>query len=356
MTPTCGNKPCPPCEFIINVNCCSCAPALHPYLFWLSGSGDAVVDNQKDLECGKTYTNELECYQPYLIKVQSPCGANCQPDEVISTIKYTPAAGSGLSGYTISGSTLTANLPGTYEVTIKVKCNGVWCKECKIIFKQTKKCEPVCENCKDKVRAGFDGSSSTITADVHPAGSTVNASFMLGSSGDVFTQVRANLVDMQVSSDNPACLQCYNSPNNWGSMLNGSISLPGFSSAVSAYGGIPASNPGNSAREIIFNTSTPAAIPMGTTLSLSIKIPGANPAGCCCIKIVLFVKITYRNAKCEECSKILRISLKECFNGDSQNPESSFEPDGGWPQFRQHKPSPEDVKLMEETQTGAKGN
>jgi hypothetical protein len=206
------------------------------------------------------------------------------------------------------------------------------------------------------VRAGFDASSSTVTAGIHPAGTTVNASFMLGSGGDVFTQVRANVVDLQVSSDNPACLQCYNTPNNWGSILNGSISLPGFSSAVSTWGGISALNNGNNAREIIFTSPAPSAIPMGTPMLLTIKIPGVNPVGCCCLKIVLFVKITYRNAKCEECSKILRVGLKECLNGNRLTPDVGFEPDGGWPQFRQHKPSPEDVKLVEDFRPDSKRN
>jgi hypothetical protein len=336
---------------------CACSQTPIPYLFWLTGSGNAVADNHSDLACDGKYTDKLLCYQQYIIKVKSPCSDNCQPDQVITTIKYIPTTGSGLTGYTITGNTLTASLPGTYEVTIKVKCNGVWCKECKLTFTQTKKCEPPCDNCKvngvDKVKAGFDpGTPSTsYTIGTYPTATTLNAGFFLGGGTDTYTQIRANIIDVQISSDNPACLQCYNNPNQWGSIHNGN--LAGFTSTVSTYGAVSPVNGNNNPREIVFNTTTPATIPMMTPLTLSIELPGVNPLSCCCIHVTAFVKITFRNNKCEECSKVIKIEFNEC--GPNGNPDSPLQ-FGGHPQYRQHAPSNEDVKLMTDNKSDTKNN
>ena len=351
MTPYCGGVACPPCEFTINVNCCSCAQTLSPFLLWFekapSGAGQT---KRMSLTCGETYTDKLDCFKTYYLKTVNPCGENCTPDEYITTIKFTPAVGSGASGYTTTGSTLIANIPGKYEVTIKVKCNGVWCKECKITFIQTKKCEPPCDNCKDKVQVRFDPAPSTATPKMFPATTSINAAFLLGGGTDTYTQVRFNVVDVQLSSDNPLCLQCYNTPNQWGSITGGS--LTGFTPTVTNYSGVGTLNPNNNPREIVFNAATPTAVTNFTGMNINLTIPGYNPISCCCIKIVVFVKVTFRNNKCEECSKTIPIEITEC-------PPNANNPNGsgttitqltGQPQFKQHAPDKDDVNKTSETE------
>ena len=340
MRVKCGDQICEPCEFIVRVNCCKCAPILKPTLYWTTGSGSSIIDNQFDLKCGETYTNKLKCFETYTIKVQNPCGDNCAADEIITTIMQP-------NGILILGNMVTANQVGTYTVTIKVKCNGKWCEPCVIKFVQTQKCEPPCNNCKDKVSFEFDSGLSSIDVKTNPLASTLSATFVLGGGSDTYTQLRANVIDFQITSDNPACLQCYNTPNQWGSIVGGSIS--GFSTLITTYPSVAASNVNNSSREIVFNAASPVAISMGTNLNLTIKVPGVNPISCCCIKVVLYIKITYRNNKCEECTQIVRVGFKECpnANGDNGLPTGNgtgtFDPDGGQPQFRMHSPNNDEV-------------
>jgi hypothetical protein len=325
-------------------DCCNCVQNPKPFLFWTTGSGTAIADNQLDLKCGETYTDKLKCFQTYSLHIQSPCGPNCQPDSVVTTILY-PNATTATS-YSTTGVPLLANQTGTYVVTIKVKCGGKWCAPCVIKFVQTQKCDPPCDNCKDKVSFEFDSGSSSLDIKTFPAATTVNATFVLGGGTDAYTQIRANIVDFQISSDNPACLQCYNTPNQWGSIISGSI--PSFTSAITTYPSVSPFNANNSPREILFDAATPTTIPMGTNLNLAINVPGVNPISCCCIKVVLYVKITYRNNKCEECTKIVRVAFTQCPNGDGAvgNPGSGFEPDGGHPQFKMHAPSKEDAQIL----------
>ncbi len=296
---------------------CPCVATPRPYLTWVTSStaGTAGTNNQLDLSCGETYTDKLICYQPYIINMASPCGPNCPADSVITTIQY-PSGATAIS-YSTTGVPLLANQVGTYTITIKVKCAGVWCKECKLTFIQTKKCEPPCDNCKDKVQATFNPALSNVNVQTNPTASTLNAAITLNGGADIYTQIRVNVVDVQVTSDNPACLQCYNIPNQWGSLTNGV--LAGFAATFTSYNNIAATNANNNVREIVFNAASATAIPAGTNLNLSIQIPGVNPISCCCIKVVVYVKITYRNNKCEECSKIVKIAVNECApkNGDT---------------------------------------
>jgi hypothetical protein len=355
MKPTCNGVACPPCEFILRVNCCKCLQEIKPLLVWFTGIGTGTR-NEMPIKCGETYTNKLECFQPYLLQVPNPCGANCPADSMITTIQG--PSGPPLISYSVGSTSLIANQVGTYTVTIKVKCGGKWCKECKFKFIQTKNCEPPCDNCTNKVSFEFDSGASSIDVQTNPTASTVNATFVLGGGADTYTNVRANVVDFQITSDNPACLQCYNTPNQWGSILSGSI--PGFTPAVTSYPSVSAANANNNPREIVFNTTTPTAIPMGTILNLSIKIPGVNPLSCCCIKVVLYVKITYRNNKCEECTKIVRVGLTQCPPNNTDpatgNTGTSFDPDGGHPQFRMHTPSNEDAKILNAAPSNKKIN
>lgn len=347
MKPTCAGKACPPCEFIIRVNCCACEQTLHPVLIWDSRVG-------AEFPCGSTYTDQLVCFKPYSIKVQNPCGENCQPDSIITKITY--PGGAVVTSYSLAGTTLIANLVGTYTISLKVKCNGKWCKECILKFVQTKKCEPPCDNCKingqEKVKAGFNPSNppTSYTVGTFPAPTTLNAGFFLGGGTDTYTQIRANIVDIQVTSDNPACLQCYNTPNQWGSITAGNLNgLNGVPTAGSAH----QANANNNPREIVFNPTAPVTIPMMTPMMLNLQLPGVNPLSCCCIHITVFVKITFRNNKCEECSKIINIEFDECGPNGNQSPNLQF---GGHPQYRQHAPSNEDVKLMTEIKTETKKN
>lgn len=335
---------------------CPCNDTLKPYLLLneMTGPVGGVKPKFIDLTCGSTYTDKLSCFKTYSVQVQNPCGDNCQPDEVITTIQFIPAAGSGASGYTITGTNLIANTPGKYVVTVKVKCNGKWCKDCIITFIQTKKCEPPCDNCKvngkDKVQAAFNAGASSVQVNNYPSKSVLNASIAVGGGTDTYTQVRVNVVDVQVNSDNPNCLQCYSTPNYWGSIVSGS--LPGFIAAPpTAYNSISAYNTNNNPRELVFNAATPTTIPFPppTAMNLSLHIPGTNPLSCCCINVVVYLKVTFRNNKCEECSKIVRIDLKECGGKGGEGGASSFTTDGGHPQYRQHVPSKEDAQEINNT-------
>ncbi len=328
-------------------NCCNCQQTLSPFLSWSSGTGAKGDDKLLQLTCGATLTDKLDCFQPYSIKLNSPCGADCQPDSIITKITY-PGGGSSIS-YSLTGTPIIANQVGTYTVSIKVKCGGKWCAECKITFKQTKKCEPPCDNCKvngqDKVTIDFDDAASTSNISNFPGTTLLNTVFTLGGGADTYTEVRVNVVDFQISSDKPTCLQCYGSASQWGSIAAGNI--PGFTPAITSYPAVTASSPFNNPREIVFSASPATAIPLPTKLYLKLKIPGVNPLSCCCIKVTMYLKITYRNNKCEECSKIVRVAFTQCGGQtDGGTSTGTFDPNPGWPQFRMHAPNPTDASII----------
>ena len=341
MIPTCGGVECQPCEFSIKVNCCKCASTFKAALFWTTGSGNSILDNQLDLKCGETYTNKLKCFQQYTINIENPCGYNCIPDSVIVTILQP-------NNILIFGKSFTPNQVGTYSVTIKIKCNGKWCPPCIIKFVQTQKCELPCNNCTQNVQFDFDANSSTAIENIYPKPTTLNTYFTLFGGTDTYTQVRVNVVDFQITSDNPACLACYTSAGQWASIIDGD--LPGFTSVISTYPGVAVANPNNNSREIIFNTNSPSLIPMPTTLNLGFQIPGANPLACCCIDVTLYLKVTYRNNKCEECTNIIKVAFKQC-NGKKGKYE-----DGGQPHFRMHTPNNDDLKQINTNASSATKN
>jgi hypothetical protein len=319
MKATCGGVVCPnSCEFSINVNCCKCAQTFSPYLYWDNGT----TQDSASIACGSTKTNYLDCNKKYTIKVKNPCGVNCPTQEVDYTITY--PNGDVQTTTSFAGMDMNVGiLTGDYIVEISATCNGIKCPPCKIIFKQTKICQPVCNNCKDKVQATFNSGASTVAVAAHPAASTLNASFYLDGGTDTYTEVRANIVDVQISSGqyvsgtfvpgSAACLQCYNNANNWGSIVGGT--LTGFTSTITSYTGVNATNLYNNPREAVFTTTTPTALPFGTALNLTFKIPGISTISCCCITVKAFVKITYRNNKCEECSKVVLIDVTQCPGG-----------------------------------------
>ena len=341
MIPTCGGVECQPCEFSIKVNCCKCASTFKAALFWTTGSGNSILDNQLDLKCGETYTNKLKCFQQYTINIENPCGYNCIPDSVIVTILQP-------NSVLIFGKSFTPNQVGTYSVTIKIKCNGKWCPPCIIKFVQTQKCELPCNNCLQNVQFDFDANSSTAIENIYPKPTSLNTYFTLFGGTDTYTQVRVNVVDFQITSDNPACLACYTSAGHWASIIDGD--LPGFTSVISTYPGVAVANPNNNSREIIFNTNLPSLIPMPTTLNLGFQIPGANPLACCCIDVTLYLKVTYQNNKCEECTKIIKIAFKQC------NGKKGEYVDGGQPHFRMHTPNNDDLKQINTNASSATKN
>ncbi len=354
MKAYCSGIECPnTCEFTINVNCCTCSQTLSPMLYWNDDK------DSSNLQCGSTVTNQLECFKAYKIKVKSPCGVDCKSYQMFTKITYPD--GSIQTSTSIDGVPLTvASLTGNYVVAIKVKCGLVDCKECIITFKQTKPCQPPCDNCKNqngtpKVQAALNSGATTAVVGTFQAATTVNAALMLGGGTDTYTQVRVNVLDVQMQSGkydgggnfvpgDPACLQCYNNPNQWASILGGSLAISGFTATSTTYSGIPTTNPYNNSREIVFNNTTPTAIPMGTNLNLSIQLPGVNPISCCCITFKVFLKVTYRNNKCEECSRIVILDVTECPRGN--NPTGNDGPGGGFtinqtvhPQYRIASPN-----------------
>jgi hypothetical protein len=289
---------------------CTCSQTIIPTIYW---DKNGATDSLK-LNCGGTYTNIFDCYKAYTFKINNPCSGQCQPDSSIISVSFNGSA--PLFIYNTLSLPINISSPfGTAVLTIKTKCNGVWCKECKITIVQNKNCEPPCTNCtinnQPKVNALFVSNQSLTTASVYPNTTTVNAMFNISGGTDTYTEIRANVIDFSITSDNPACLQCYNTPNQWGSVLNGS--LTNYTPNIISYGGIAASNANNNPREIVFTRNVPAILGNPSQLSLNFNLPGATPLSCCCLDITMYVKFTFRNNKCEECTKFVKLKMRICY-------------------------------------------
>jgi hypothetical protein len=162
---------------------------------------------------------------------------------------------------------------------------------------------------------------------LYPSNSLGNLSLTLNGTGN-YTEVRANVLDFQLYAKDdqgnlsPACLQCYNNPQSWGSIVNGTLgnssNQPLINGSVSLYPGISATAVTFNPHEIVFGNSGVFTV-HNKPLFLNLILPGANPIACCHLFADVTLKITFRNTDCVECETFISGTLEI-------TPKNSFQP------------------------------
>jgi len=253
------------------------------------------------IECGGSY-NVLHCNTHYTLTSSGGCTGNCQSIVTNISVSYP-------NGFVQVGNqslTFTPVLPGSYACTVQTLCNGQPCPPCQFKLILTENCTPLC-TCPDTV--SVTGQGIQYNTAVYPANSSATVHLMLDGTGN-YTEVRANILDFKLyakdDQGNPsnACLQCYNNPQSWGSLISGSLgnaaNQPLINGTVTSYPGIGVTAATFNPHEIVFSNSGIFSV-QNKPLSLNIVLPGASPIACCHLFADVTLKITFRNTDCVEC-------------------------------------------------------
>lgn len=316
----CGGKLCLTCKLFLKVECkekpCDCKGSKwNPItLTQLQNAppptdakaviGNNNVINPVKLNCDKTY--EVKCKTSYSVNAGYTCaGTNCA-----GSVQYVFTGPAG----TTTGNTMPFNFSltqtGTYTLTLYGYCGTTKCDSCKVFFKvdcpKDTTCCPYNINVTNPV--------TTLTTLSSPPATIANSTFTItGPPGNLFTEIRAEVVDYVLSSNyNNECLSCKTYPYAWGSMYQ-----PGNAGAIppkiTMYNStVPAFNPSGTGmyqnpREVVWNSSTPFVLP--STINLSFLLPPASIIDCCELTAKICVKFTFRDKDCKECEQIVCFTI-----------------------------------------------
>lgn len=138
VTPYCGNKPCPPCKFLVKASCdtIDCCKGSN----WGDRSYEVDGVTKQLPKCGKDL-GELKCNITRNIKICYNCNPNCAAN---AQIRYTIFNSFNVIQSTVTvascsnASITTPNITGSYSLLIEAICGGKVCDTC--IYTFTTKC------------------------------------------------------------------------------------------------------------------------------------------------------------------------------------------------------------------------
>jgi len=279
---------------------CNCPPL--PNVLYSLGSG---FTRGTSVDCSTNKIINIKCQQ----QVNIFANANCQGDGCTQSGVNISVAGPGVNYSTAEDENVLAFFAmqkGDYVVTTTSTCNGKTCTPCKVTFRVTECSCPPPPCCKTAVQVTLKAQDIKFQ---YAAETRVTVPFQLNGGGKKFTQVRANIVEFDIYSDNQKCIDCFNDSKLWGSIYNGTLS--GFNPTYTG------KNIGNNVntREVVF--ANPVAQSIKTTnLELKLFLPPAQTFTCCNVYADMYIKITYRDNECNECDTIIpvRVSLVKTKN------------------------------------------
>ncbi|MEQ1675147.1 MAG: PKD domain-containing protein [Chitinophagaceae bacterium] len=312
----CNGKICDSCVITFKVSCekpCDCKGSkwtgitlsqqnnnTNPAAAGKVGNNNNPVINPVKLDCGKTY--DVKCKAFYSVNAGYSCaGANCP-----GSVQYVFTGPTGTTTGTMPLN-FSLTLSGTYTLTLYGYCGTTKCDSCKIYFKVD--CPPVESDC-CPYNITVENPTTTLTTLSAPPATIANSTFNIsGPPGNLFTEIRAEVVDYVLTSNfNNECLSCKTYPYAWASMYQ-----PGNAGAIppkiTMYNSTaPSFNPAGigmyqNPREVVWNSTTPFALP--SSLNLSFLLPAASVIDCCELSAKICVKFTFRDNNCKECEVIV---------------------------------------------------
>jgi PKD repeat protein len=311
----CGDKLCDSCVIDLTVKCdplCDCKGSKWngitltqqqnspPPTEAKAVVGNNAVINPVKLNCGKTY--DVKCKASYSVNAGYTCvGTNCP-----GSVQYIFTGPTG----TTTGNTMPFNfsltVTGTYTLTLYGYCGTTKCDSCIVSFKVDCPKDTTC--CPYNINVS--NPTTTLTTLSSPPATIANSTFTItGPPGNLFTEIRAEVVDYVLSSNyKNECLSCKTYPYAWGSMYQ-----PGNAGAIppkiTMYNStVPAFNPSGNGmyqnpREVVWTSTTPFTLP--SSLNLSFLLPPASIIDCCELTAKICVKFTFRDKDCKECEVIV---------------------------------------------------
>ncbi len=225
------------------------------------------------------------------------CNGDCQ-DSVVALIKEINAK------YTLPMSlTVFNSLPkGSYTIIFTPFCGNPRQACPPDTLYVTIVCDPpTCCPSKQQLSANIkDGQAFFVNAG---EGKYNSASIVLALNGtEPMSEIRINIEDFKLSSENPTCLNCRNYPITWGSLLNANVN---GSPMVTA----PGNSLGNASlindnRELIYKPGSLIDI-RNKELQFEMALPPLSEIDCCKIMVGFCIKVTFKDAQCRECVKLI---------------------------------------------------
>jgi len=328
----CNEKICDTCVITFKVVCekpCDCKGSKWDTISLTQQSNTSPVDDPKGkavignppgtgikLNCNKTY--DVKCKTSYSVNAGYSCvGTNCP-----GSVQY---VFTGPTGTTTGIMPLNFSLTqsGTYTLTMYGYCGTAKCDSCIVKFKVDCPTDTTC--CPYNITVGGNP-VTTLTTLASPPATIANSTFNIsGPPGNLFTEIRAEVVDYVLSSNfNNECLSCKTYPYAWASMYQ-----PGNAGAlppkITMYNSTtPSFNPAGNGiyqnpREVIWASSTPFTLP--SSINLSFLLPAASIIDCCELSAKTCVKFTFRDKDCKECEVIVCFTVVIKPGGGNNNKE-----------------------------------
>jgi len=254
------------------------------------------------LDCGKKDTVTLQCKTIYNFTANYVCNKpNCGSSQIVI---HTP---SGSSTTFTNTASFTTNDAGYYFVNIYGKCGNKICDSCKFVFKV------ICPICPCEYKLGVKpGKYSQTAIDTDPKYTLYNQGFVITApAGALFTQVRAEVVSYNLTSNYNDCIDCKNLPYTWASIYNATDINTNAAVADSITMGTnppviqftpTLANTHQNPRETIWGNYSGFTLP--STLNMQFILPHPSTIGCCTLYARICVKFTFRDRNCKECEVI----------------------------------------------------
>lgn len=316
MIGKCGDSTCNRCVVKFKVNCkeCDCSGSKWETISLTPVPTEVTLPVSKSvigghpqlglqLKCGKTY--EIKCNTTYNVSA----GFICPKPDCPGTVNYVLNTPTGTSSGTAPFN-FTPTSSGTYTLTLYGYCGNQVCDSCVIRFKVDCGTTPPPPCCPYNI--AVKEPSVQLSALASPAATIAAADFGIsGPSGNLFTEIRAEVVSFDLSSNfNNECLSCKTKPYAWSSIYQ-PAPIGSITPQISLFGGATAAafNPSGTGvyqnpRQVTWS-SAGGAFALPSSVHLSFLLPPASIITCCDLTAKVCVKFTFRDKDCRECTAVV---------------------------------------------------
>lgn len=309
----CGGKICDSCKITFDVNCDTVKDCCKGS-YWKDGptwKNDQTGKTEK-INCkeNKTYyIKGADCSSSFTVNGTFVCAdQSCPPKVEYQLIDANTNA-------LVASGTNSINIPaflanGTYILSWYAYCGTQICDSCKIKIVKDCPVTPPPGCCPYEIK--IEDKGITLTPSTNPDATIgVNQFTITGLSGVNLTEVRAEVVSYDLSSNFKNECFCKTKPFTWASIFRaGNIGtatpkITMFNSTVHPFNPSGAGlyqNP----REVVWNNGSTFNIT--APIGIAFWLPPVPTIDCCELNARICVKFTFRDDKCHECEKVI------CFN------------------------------------------
>ena len=329
----CGTKICDSCVIAFKTDCkddgCNCDGSHWDHI---TMSWNDIIDNgdpRNPLNKKITTSDGTGIIDPKIIiggqhAIAIDCNANQAPLTLLCNKTFTITGAFACSkpgcagilynmvypnGNTNSGTLgsliFTTTQTGWYTISFYGMCGNDTCKIC--VYRFQVDCGGDKPDCPCPYNISVKDPMLQTSVLANPAATVASTIFtIIGPTGTLFTEVRAEVLSYALTSNSEVCINCKTYPFTWASMYTAGP-IGAIPPKITMNGGttVPAFNPAGNGiyqnpREVIWNNGgTSFALP--TSLSMQFLLPPASIIDCCELSAKICVKFIFRDINCKEC-------------------------------------------------------